>query len=53
MIALLLPFAVPVLAGRCSQRLTPFAALWLLTLTMVVLAGGSLVALGSRCRPAC
>jgi len=47
LIPLLVPFAVPVLARRCLDRLAPVAALWALTLAVVVLAGASLAALGA------
>ncbi|MEU9114841.1 M48 family metalloprotease [Streptomyces sp. NPDC048483] len=47
LVPLLVPFVVPALAERCVQRLAPVTALWLLTLTAILLAGSSLVALGS------
>lgn len=47
LIPLLLPFAVPPLARRCLERLAPAAALWALTLAIVVLAGASVAALGA------
>ncbi|MFF8594095.1 M48 family metalloprotease [Streptomyces sp. NPDC015220] len=46
LLPLLLPFAVPALARRALDRLAPVAALRVLTLTVVVLAGCSLAALG-------
>ncbi|MFG2475932.1 M48 family metalloprotease [Streptomyces fagopyri] len=47
LIPLLVPFAVPAAARRCLDRLTPVAALWALTLTVLVLAGSSVAALGA------
>ncbi|MEU9210564.1 M56 family metallopeptidase [Streptomyces sp. NPDC048415] len=47
LIPLLVPFAVPPLARRCLERLAPAAALWALTLAIVVLAGASVAALGA------
>ncbi|MFD4625023.1 M48 family metalloprotease [Streptomyces sp. NPDC058475] len=47
LIPLLVPFAVPVPARRCLDRLAPVAALWALTLAVVVLAGASVAALGA------
>ncbi|MBB5119311.1 peptidase M48 Ste24p [Streptomyces eurocidicus] len=44
---LLLPFVVPPLARRAERCLAPAAALWVLTLAAVALAGGSLTALGA------
>jgi Zn-dependent protease with chaperone function len=47
LIPLLLPFVVPALARRCVERLAPAAALWALTLAVLVLAGASVAALGA------
>lgn len=47
LVPLLLPFALPRLARRCLDRLAPVAALWALTLTVLVLAGASVAALGA------
>ncbi|MFE9763787.1 M48 family metalloprotease [Streptomyces sp. NPDC005808] len=47
LVPLLLPFAVPPLARRCLDRLEPSAALWALTLAVLVLAGSSVAALGA------
>ncbi|MFI1183519.1 M48 family metalloprotease [Streptomyces sp. NPDC020799] len=47
LLPLLLPFAVPALATHAERRLAPVTALWVLTLTAVALAGGSLTALGA------
>ncbi|GAA2710107.1 MULTISPECIES: M48 family metalloprotease [Streptomyces] len=47
LLPLLVPFAVPALAKRAEGRLAPAAALWVLTLTALTLAGGSLTALGA------
>ncbi|MEU5091801.1 M48 family metalloprotease [Streptomyces sp. NPDC021356] len=46
LLPLLLPFAVPALARRALDRLAPVAALWVITVSAVVLAGCSLAALG-------
>ncbi|WP_405888952.1 M56 family metallopeptidase [Streptomyces sp. NBC_01136] len=46
-VPLLMPFAVPAVARRCLDRLTPVAALWALTLAVLVLAGASVAALGA------
>ncbi|MFI2074336.1 MULTISPECIES: M48 family metalloprotease [Streptomyces] len=42
-----LPFLAPPLAQRTVQRLAPVPTVWLLTLTALALAGGSLTALGA------
>ncbi|MBX7554719.1 M48 family metalloprotease [Streptomyces sp. NPDC004232] len=47
LLPLLLPFALPALARRALDRLTPVVALWAVTVCAVVLAGCSLAALGS------
>ncbi|MDF3301310.1 M48 family metalloprotease [Streptomyces tropicalis] len=47
LLPLLLPIAVPALARRALDRLTPAAALWVITASAVVLAGCSLAALGA------
>jgi hypothetical protein len=47
LLPLLLPFAMPTLARRALDRLVPAAALWVITVSSVVLAGCSLAALGS------
>jgi Zn-dependent protease with chaperone function len=47
LLPLLLPFALPALARRALDRLTPAVALWAVTVCAVVLAGCSLAALGS------
>ncbi|MGW5201906.1 M48 family metalloprotease [Streptomyces spiralis] len=46
LLPLLLPLAAPVLARRTLDRLAPVAALWVITVCALVLAGCSLVALG-------
>lgn len=46
LLPLLLPFAVPPLARRAPDRLAPVTALWVITVSAVVLAGCSLAALG-------
>ncbi|GHD85973.1 M48 family metalloprotease [Streptomyces naganishii] len=46
LLPLLLPFAVPALARRALDRLAPVTALWVITVSAVVLAGCSLAALG-------
>ncbi|MET7984514.1 MULTISPECIES: M48 family metalloprotease [unclassified Streptomyces] len=47
MVPLLVPFALGPLARRCLDRLTPVAALWSVTLALVVLAGASVASLGA------
>ncbi|MEV0184989.1 M48 family metalloprotease [Streptomyces sp. NPDC050625] len=47
LVPLLLPCALPVLARRALDRLVPAAALWLITVSAVVLAGCSVAALGA------
>ncbi|MGX4694085.1 M48 family metalloprotease [Streptomyces sp. JNUCC 63] len=47
LLPLLLPFAAPALARRALDRLAPVTALWMITLSAVVLAGCSLAALGA------
>ncbi|MER7399092.1 M48 family metalloprotease, partial [Streptomyces sp. NPDC000151] len=47
LVPLLLPFAAPLLARRCLDRLAPVAALWVLTLVVLVLAASSVAALGA------
>ncbi|GAB3174923.1 M48 family metalloprotease [Streptomyces incanus] len=47
LIPLLLPFVMPLLAWRALDRLAPVTALWALTATALVLAGGCVAALGS------
>ncbi|MEU1500697.1 M48 family metalloprotease [Streptomyces sp. NPDC005732] len=47
LIPLLVPFAVPAAARRCLDRLAPVAALWALTLTVLVLAASAVAALGA------
>ncbi|MEU1167580.1 hypothetical protein ABZ372_47970, partial [Streptomyces sp. NPDC005921] len=44
---LLVPFALPALARRALDRLSPAAALWTVTGAAVALAGCSLAALGA------
>ncbi|MEU0603971.1 M48 family metalloprotease [Streptomyces sp. NPDC006393] len=46
LLPLLLPLAAPVLARRTLDRLAPVAALWVITVCALVLAGCSLAALG-------
>ncbi|MFE1289244.1 M48 family metalloprotease [Streptomyces sp. NPDC058751] len=46
-VPLLVPFALGPLARRCPDRLTPVAALWAVTLALVVLAGASVASLGA------
>ncbi|MEH0470049.1 M48 family metalloprotease [Streptomyces sp. B21-097] len=47
LIPLLLPFVMPLLAGRALDRLAPVTALWALTAAALVLAGACVAALGS------
>jgi hypothetical protein len=47
LIPLLLPWAAPALARRIPARCSPAAALWTLTVSAVLLAGGSVAALGT------
>ncbi|MFF7946086.1 M56 family metallopeptidase [Streptomyces griseorubiginosus] len=47
LVPLLLPWAAPALARRVPARCSPVAALWALTLSAVLLAGGSVAALGT------
>lgn len=47
MVPLLVPFALGPVARRCLDRLTPVAALWSVTLALVVLAGASVASLGA------
>ncbi|MFC8427751.1 M56 family metallopeptidase [Streptomyces sp. NPDC057253] len=46
-VSLLLPWAAPALARRVPARCSPVAALWALTVSAVLLAGGSVAALGT------
>ncbi|WNM32284.1 M48 family metalloprotease [Streptomyces sp. Li-HN-5-11] len=46
LLPLLLPWAVPGLARRALDRLAPVTALWVITVSSVVLAGCSVAALG-------
>ncbi|MCX5401748.1 M56 family metallopeptidase [Streptomyces sp. NBC_00102] len=45
-VPVLIPLVMPLLVRRAAAHLTPVATLWTLTPTAVVLAGGSLAALG-------
>ncbi|MFG2886251.1 M48 family metalloprotease [Streptomyces sp. NPDC048297] len=47
LLPLLLPCVLPVLARRTLDRLAPAVALWVITVCAVVVAGGSLAALGT------
>ncbi|MEU6576881.1 M48 family metalloprotease [Streptomyces sp. NPDC046805] len=47
LLPLVLPLAMPALARRTLARLAPAAALWVITVAVVVLAGCSLAALGA------
>ncbi|MFD5638384.1 MULTISPECIES: M48 family metalloprotease [unclassified Streptomyces] len=47
LVPLLVPFALGPLARRCLDRFGPVAALWSVTLALVVLAGASVAALGA------
>ncbi|RMB80072.1 M48 family metalloprotease [Streptomyces shenzhenensis] len=47
LLPLLLPIAMPALARRALDRLAPADALWVITVSAVVLAGCSLAALGA------
>lgn len=46
-VPLLLPWAAPALARRVPARCSPVAALWALTVSAVLLAGGTVAALGT------
>ncbi|MFC8362930.1 M56 family metallopeptidase [Streptomyces griseorubiginosus] len=47
LVPLLLPWAAPALARRVPARCSPVAALWALTVSAVLLAAGSVAALGT------
>ncbi|MEU6352425.1 M48 family metalloprotease [Streptomyces sp. NPDC047072] len=47
LVPLLLPWAAPALARRLPARCSPVVALWTLTVSAVLLAGGSVAALGT------
>ncbi|WP_020134592.1 M56 family metallopeptidase [Streptomyces sp. 351MFTsu5.1] len=47
LVPLLLPWAAPALARRVPAHCSPSAALWALTVSAVLLAGGSVAALGT------
>ncbi|MET8244436.1 M48 family metalloprotease [Streptomyces sp. NPDC005202] len=47
LLPLVLPFAMPALARRALDRLTPVTALWVITVSAAVLASCSLAALGA------
>ncbi|MFI0737723.1 M48 family metalloprotease [Streptomyces sp. NPDC021100] len=47
LLPLLLPLIAPALAERTARRLAPVAAVWVLALAALALAGGSVIALGA------